>query len=109
MNKIRHVLTGLFGLLFFTMQGFSFENQRSEMEKQKIHIQAQDILLHKNQILVQIEGNWFPVNSLSVDAHGFSVLSKEIGVGFWECDRCGYVNYPWHFVCHNPNRCAYPR
>ena len=65
---------------------------------EKVYFSSDCVKLQQNQIFIQMENEWVPIQRISVDGRGYHVYSTDLPLGFWIC-RNGHPNYPWNLVC----------
>lgn len=105
----------VFGILSMMLPMVSQAQEAVESEMQKIYVEPSQIAFAHQGIFAFVEGQWIPVESVSIDANGLYAKPKNIHHGRWICPRsgCRYNNDPWQDFCQNqlPSGalCMHPR
>lgn len=69
----------------------------------KIYLDAKEIAIQENQILILIDNQWQTAEALFADANGIYVLGRK-WYEPWECGFCGVTNPPHRLSCWNCGR-----
>lgn len=104
-RKFAFMLSLLISSIAFAQNSQEFLPSTHKTED-KIYLSEEEICLYNKQIFARVNGSWYPTNQLHCDASGIYVQLSDDAMGFWTCNRCGKVNYPWYFSCE---QCGNPK
>ncbi len=100
---MKQIVAVLFGIINISNLLFATENQEPA---EKIYVDPQHIVMHENNLFVNLHQIWVRTNALYSDAEGLYVTSNSAWPLPFCCDRCGRWNSGFNAVCEY---CGTPR
>lgn len=88
-------------VLTFLIPMVSYAQPIDQGDREKIYVQPDQIVILSKGIFAYIQGDWTPVESISIDSFGVYAKRSNPDLRPWWCPNCNFCNSYWEKYCQN--------